>query len=304
MWIACHYPEAVQREIFEENPDARFMGVLAPTATADRADGGYVITGKWAYASCCLHAHWAILTAPLTQKDGSKELGIVLVPMSELSIEDTWYSVGVRGSGSNTAVAKDVFVPERRALLISALLAGNALGDPKKSVPFRQAFSAVAVIMVAAPVLGMAKAALEMTLEQIGAGGKRVAYSTYDDVRRVPGMQLQLAEAASLIGAGSALVQSWCDRIVAAAVSLQQMSFDDRARMRADVGLAVRHCRDGVDRLMSVQGSSAFAESNPVQRVWRDIATASRHGLLTPEVPLEIYGRALVADFPMLSPFV
>lgn len=123
VWIACHYPEAVQREIFEENPDARFMGVLAPTATADRADGGYVITGKWAYASCCLHAHWAILTAPLTQKDGSKELGIVLVPMSELSIEDTWYSVGVRGSGSNTAVAKDVFVPERRALLISALLA-------------------------------------------------------------------------------------------------------------------------------------------------------------------------------------
>jgi len=38
-----------------------------------------------------------------------------------------------------------------------------------------------------------------------------------------------------------------------------------------------RHCRDGVDRLMSVQGASAFAESNPIQRVWRDIATASRH---------------------------
>jgi len=304
VWIISYYPEAVQREIFDANPDTRFMGVLAPTATANRADGGYVVNGKWAYASGCLHAHWALLTAPLTQEDGSKELGIVLVPMGELSIEDTWYSVGVRGSGSNTVIAKDVFVPERRALPISALLAENALGDPKKSVPFRQAFSAVAVIMVAAPVLGMAKAALEMTRERIGAGGKRIAYSTYQDVRQAPGMQLQLAEAASLIEVGNTIVKSWCDHIVEAATSLQEISFEDRARMRADLGLAMRHCRDGVDRLMSVQGASAFAESNPIQRVWRDIATASRHGLLTPEVPLEIYGRALVGDFPMLSAFV
>jgi 3-hydroxy-9,10-secoandrosta-1,3,5(10)-triene-9,17-dione monooxygenase len=263
-----------------------------------------VVSGKWAYASCSLHAHWALLTAPLTQKDGSKELGLVLMPMSELSVEDTWYSVGVRGSGSNTVIAKDVFVPERRALPISTLLTENALGDTKKSVPFRQAFSAVAVIMTAAPVLGMAKAALEMTRERIGAGGKRVAYSTYGDVRQVPGMQLQLAEAASLVEAGNTLVTSWCDRIVEAATLRQEISFEDRARMRVDLGLAMRHSRDGVDRLMSVQGSSAFAESNPIQRVWRDIATATRHGLLTPEVPLEIYGRALVGDFPTLSAFV
>jgi 3-hydroxy-9,10-secoandrosta-1,3,5(10)-triene-9,17-dione monooxygenase len=303
-WIACHYPESVQREIFEANPDTRFIGVLAPTATANRSDDGYVINGKWGYASCSLHAHWALLTAQVTQQDGSKELGLVLIPMSELSIEDTWYSVGVRGSGSNTVIAENVFVPERRILLLSSLMSKNALGDPKKSVTYRQAFAPVAVLMTSAPVLGMAKAALEMTRERIGAGGKRIAYSTYADVRDAPGMLLQLAEASSLIEAGNTIVKSWGDRIVDAATSLQEMSFEDRARMRADIGLAARHCRDGVERLMSVQGASAFAESNPIQRVWRDIATATRHGLISPEVPLEIYGRALVGDVSTLSAFV
>ncbi|MFM0283811.1 acyl-CoA dehydrogenase family protein [Paraburkholderia sediminicola] len=303
-WIACHYPEDVQREIFEPNPDTRFIGVLAPTATASRVDGGYVINGKWGYASCSLHAHWALLTAQITQENGSKELGLVLMPMDKLSIEDTWYSVGVRGSGSNTVTAEEVFVPERRILLLSSLMAKNALGDPERSVPFRQAFAPVAVIMTSAPVLGMAKAALEMTRERIGAGGKRIAYSTYTDARQAPGMLLQLAEAASLIEAANTIVKNWCDRIVSAAFSLHEMSFEDRARMRSDLGLAARHCRDGVERLMSVQGASAFAESNPIQRVWRDIATATRHGLISPEVPLEIYGRALVGDFPLLSAFV
>src|SRR6476646_1550200 len=56
--------------------------------------------------------------------------------------------------------------------------------------------------------------------------------------------------------------------------------------------------------LLNVQGASAFAESNPIQRVWRDLEMASRHGLLAGEVPLEIYGRALVGNFEPLSPMV
>src|ERR1700683_3619623 len=71
-----------------------------------------------------------------------------------------------------------------------------------------------------------------------------------------------------------------------------------------DIGYAMKCCRDAVDLLLSVQGASAFAESNPIQRVWRDLEMASRHGLLSGEVPHEIYGRALVGNFDALSPFV
>lgn len=303
-WIAGYFPEEAQKEIFEGNPDTRFIGVLAPTATTRKVEGGLSVTGRWGYASGSLHAHWALLTAPIDQADGSKGLGLILVPMKELSIEDTWFSVGVRGSGSNTVIANDVFVPDRRVVPISAVMAHNGLGDPARTIAYRQAFAATAVIAVAAPVLGMANAALEMTRERMSTGGKRIAYSVYDDVRRSPAMQVQMAEAASLIAIGNTVVKGWCDRIVSSASALQELSFDERAGMRAELGLAMRNCRDGVDLLLSVQGASAFAESNPIQRVWRDIETATRHGLLSPEVPLEIYGRALFEDYPALSAFV
>ncbi|WP_313805170.1 acyl-CoA dehydrogenase family protein [Sphingobium sp.] len=303
-WIAGYFPEEAQREIFAQNPDTRFIGILAPTATTARVEGGYRVNGTWGYASGSLHAHWALLTVPLTLDDGRRDLGLIMVPMRELTVEDTWYSVGVRGSGSNTVTAKDVFVPDHRLIPLSKVMAFNALGDTERTLPYRQAFAATAVIAVAAPVLGMANAALDLTRERMAAGNKRIAYSTYGDTRQSPAMQLQLAEAASLIGTANASVKAWCDHIVNAAASLQQLSYDDRARMRAELGLAMDHCRKGVDLLMSVQGTSGFMEANPIQQVWRDIGTATRHGLLTPEVPLEIYGRALFDDYPNLSAFV
>lgn len=303
-WITGYFPEEAQREIFEGNPDARFIGVLAPTATSTKVEGGYVVNGRWGYASGSLHAHWGLLAVPLQQADGTQELGVVLLPMDEMSIEDTWYSVGVRGSGSNTVIAKDVFVPDRRVMPLSAVMKYNALGDPDRALVYRQAFAATAVIAVAAPVLGMARAALELTRERMNVGGKRIAYSSYNDTRQSPAMQLQLAEAASLIEIGDATVKAWCDRIVEAAAENRELPLEERVRMRAEMGIALRHCRDGVDLLMSVQGASGFMESNPVQRAWRDIETATRHGLLTPEVPLEIYGRTLFDDYPALSVFV
>jgi 3-hydroxy-9,10-secoandrosta-1,3,5(10)-triene-9,17-dione monooxygenase len=66
----------------------------------------------------------------------------------------------------------------------------------------------------------------------------------------------------------------------------------------------MRCCREAIGLLLNVQGASAFAESNPIQRVWRDLEMASRHGLISAQVPHEIYGRALVGNFEPLSGFV
>ena len=54
VWVACHFPEETQREIFGPNPDARFIGLLAPLSTATAVNGGYRVAGKWPFASGCL----------------------------------------------------------------------------------------------------------------------------------------------------------------------------------------------------------------------------------------------------------
>jgi 3-hydroxy-9,10-secoandrosta-1,3,5(10)-triene-9,17-dione monooxygenase len=302
-WIAALFPDEAQREVFAGNPDARFIGVLAMTTPARPVEGGYIVSGKWPYASNCLHAHWAILAVPLPTGDGAMAPGLVLMPMRDLKIEDTWHVVGMRGTGSNTVTANAVFVPAHRVLPVEALASGQSPRSNKEELIYRESFMPTAIIAVAPPVLGLAQAALDLTLERV-AGGKPIAYSFYDDLRKAPSMQLALAEAATLVETAMLHVRRWCDDISAAARAGEDLPFVKRAQMRMDVGYAMRCCREAVGLLLSVQGASAFAETNPIQRVWRDLEMASRHGLVSGEIPHEIYGRALLGNFEPLSPFV
>jgi 3-hydroxy-9,10-secoandrosta-1,3,5(10)-triene-9,17-dione monooxygenase len=135
-------------------------------------------------------------------------------------------------------------------------------------------------------------------------GIRAISYSFYDDLRKAPSMQLALAEASTLIDTAVLLMRRWSDEISDAARAGTDFDFTARAKLRMDIGYAMRCCRNAVDLLLSVQGASAFAETNPIQRIWRDLEMASRHGLLSGEVPHEIFGRALVGNVEMLSPFL
>ena len=79
-----------------------------------------------------------------------------------------------------------------------------------------------------------------------------------------------------------------------AAESGEYLGFVARARVRADVGAVARRCREAVDLLLNVHGAGSFAEFNPLQRVWRDLETCSRHAVVNPEISAELYGRALL----------
>ena len=57
--------------------------------------------------------------------------------------------------------------------------------------------------------------------------------------------------------------------------------------------------KDGIDKLMSVNGASSFADANALSRVWRDAEVAARHALVMPELGKEAYGQLLLgADGP------
>jgi 3-hydroxy-9,10-secoandrosta-1,3,5(10)-triene-9,17-dione monooxygenase len=247
------------------------------TARARAADGGYRLDGKWAYASNCLHAHWAVLSAPLPRGDAVAP-SILLVPMRDLAIEESWHVVAMRGTGSHTVIAKDIFVPAHRALPTEILAQGRSPRTNRDEFVYRESFAPTAIIAVAAPVLGMAQAALDLTLERINKSPKAIAYSFYDDLRKAPSMQHELAEAATLIEIAVLHVRRWCDDIAEAARAGEELPFTKRAQMRVDLGYVMARCREAVGLLLNVQGASAFAESNPIQRVWRDLEMASRHG--------------------------
>jgi alkylation response protein AidB-like acyl-CoA dehydrogenase len=75
----------------------------------------------------------------------------------------------------------------------------------------------------------------------------------------------------------------------------------EQVRLQADCGYAMSLVRRASERLMDIGGASAFAQSNPLQRAWRDIALGSRHAFLNSSQSLEMYGRSLAGE-PLQNP--
>ncbi|WP_067432791.1 acyl-CoA dehydrogenase family protein [Nocardioides jensenii] len=293
-WIAGLFPERAQQEVWGEDPAARVCGVIAPTSTSRRVEGGLVVTGKWGFASGCLHSQWAGLGVHIVNEDGEAvDQGMALIPMSDLSVEDTWYVAGMRGTGSNTLVADEVFVPDHRILSVTRGIGGDYATEHTDEALYRSAMVPVLALVLVAPQLGLAKQALELVQASL-AKGRGISYTFYDKSSLAPTTQLQVAKAAQLIDTAELhMLRAGAD-IDRAAASGEYLDFTTRARVRADVSTIATHCREAVDLLLNVHGAGSFAEANPMQRVWRDLETGSRHAVVNPEIGFELYGRALL----------
>lgn len=292
-WLVGLASVEAQREVWSAGPDVRVAGVLAPTATARRVAGGLSISGQWSWASGCLHAHWCLVGVPIVDEAGQAfDHGLALVPARELMIVDTWFVAGMRATGSHTLVAEDVFVPEHRLLSLAQLLFGARPSPASDEALQRAPLVPVAALVLVGPLLGLAAAALELVIAEVSAP----APASLPGMTRAssPSVQLALAEAATLVDTAHLHAYRAAADIDDAARSGRTLDLRDRARIRMDAGHAARCAREAVRGLCSARGASCFAESSPLQRMWRDVEVASRHPLISAELASEVYGRLLL----------
>jgi len=111
-WWASLLPDRGQEEIFVNPADSRVCNVASPASIGRPVDGGVRISGKFPFASGCWHSSWGSLTGQI-EDDTHNVVDRVtaFAPISEFEIEDTWFVAGMCATGSNTLVAKDVFIP-------------------------------------------------------------------------------------------------------------------------------------------------------------------------------------------------
>jgi len=107
-------------------------------------------------------------------------------------------------------------------------------------------------------------------------------------------VQLAVAEAASLVDAAHLFAYRAAADIDQAAVDRVYPDYAARARIRMDTGAAIENAREAIRVLVSAHGASSFAETSPMQRIWRDSEVASRHAVVSPAISSEVYGRALL----------
>lgn len=293
-WMVGLYPEQAQRDVWGANPDARACGVLAPTAATRAVDGGQVVTGAWGFASGSAHSQWAMLGIPVVDANGDQvDQGLALIPMGDLTCKDTWFVAGLRGTASNTLVADEVFVPDHRILSVGQALAGVYATEHDDESLYRSAFVPVLALILVGPQIGMARAALDVVTEML-AKHKPISYTFYNDSAAAPTTQLNLAEAAELIDTAHLHAMRAAGDIDEWAAAPHHMDRLTRTRVRMDTGYIARRCREAIDLLVSIGGASSFAEKNPLQRIWRDQETGSRHAVVNSSIAAEIYGRELL----------
>ena len=292
-WFAGLASAQAQDDIWGSNPEARIAGVFAAVGRTKRVRGGFVVSGKWPWASGCLHADWAMVGVPIVDIAGVEiDQGLAFLPMSEVTVEDTWFVTGMKGTGSNTIVAEDVFVPEHRIMSVSRLLAGDPPTPYKNEILYRCAFMPVAAIALAGPQLGLCTRALDFVIEK--APKRAVSYTFYKTQAEAPSFQLAVAKAAMLVDTAHLHAYRTADEIYAAAGEGRFPSYPERAKFRFDAGYIGQVAREAIGILISAHGASSFSESSPMQRLWRDSETAGRHAVISPEIGAEVFGRALL----------
>src|SRR5262245_10964411 len=220
------------------------------------------------------------------------KFGLSLMPMSELRIEDTWFMAGMKGTGSNTIVADDAFVPEHRCLPYPQAFAGTYRTEFSHEVVYRVALVPVTVLILAPSQLGVARAALEHAMTKSKTRG--ITHTTFAAQAESVGFQMQVAEAAMKIDTAALHVGRAADDLDQCAGDGRLMDLAQRARVRIDTALAAKYCREAVEILVQAHGTSSLADSNRMQRLWRDVHTASHHAITEWQVNLEVYGKALL----------
>jgi len=288
-WVASLTSDRLQEELFGAGIP-RFCSSFAVAGAARRVPDGYIVDGNWPYNSGSRQSHWGQYLVNLQREDGTIGPGnFVYIPMSEVKIVDSWFTVGMQGTSSDSALVQSLFVPEHRFVAAERSFGYREPG--KRHVGAASDFWLVFPLIRAAGLgllVGTVEAALELALE--GAQRKPVPNTTYTKQMNSPVIQRNLGEAAAKIDAASSIAGALCEEQDQAALAGRQLTLPERARQKAACALVIELLATALDKIMFVGGSSAFAQANDLQRFWRDFNMAARHAIYLPDFGYEVYG--------------
>lgn len=275
-YIIGRFPEECQREVYEGDADNLVAGSLAPAGVMEPVEGGWRLTGRWLFGSGCDHSPWFIVGSRLTNPKPDEYINYhVMVPRVDVVIDDTWHTLGMRGSGSKDLVVTNAFVPSHRAMPTHPTFLG--LSPHAKAPTYRLSVYSGLPAMLSGSVLGMAEAGLKAFVD---ATSVRLTPHGVAKAKN-PVMQKRVAESAAEIAAARRLLEDMCDRFdKLMAIDQAPMSAGDRIQMRWDSAYIVELCRRAIERLYAVSGAHGLYEGNPIYRAYRDIMTACHHAVI------------------------
>lgn len=276
--MSCFLDPAWAKEIFAD-PNVVAGGAFAPSGKGVRVDGGCRVTGRWMWGSGTSHSQW--ITGGTMVDDGTFQL--MFAPRSDVEILDTWYTSGLRATGSNDFQMTDVFVPDGRSVIPFA-----TRPQVDAAIARFPNFTLLAA-GVAATLLGIARRAIDELVDL--AQGKVPMYSSRT-LAQSPHAQVDVARAEAALGAARAYLLDELASAWDVARAGDHVPVERRARIRLAATHTAKASASAVDLAYNAGGGSSVFTGNPLQRCFRDVHTGTQH-LQVSERPYETIGRVL-----------
>jgi alkylation response protein AidB-like acyl-CoA dehydrogenase len=190
----------------------------------------------------------------------------------DVEFRDTWFTLGLRATGSTNFVAKDLAIPKECAYVLGPW--------EQKDGPFAGPLYRLGLIIDAVRIakvgVGIAQGAVDDFVEL--ATSKTPAYTAALTADRAT-VQERVARAQALVQAGRHTIRT--------SVTEGWASVQDGSRITGErclpMGLAASFALDAatqaVDLLYQSGGTTAFRDESPLQRRFRDIQTLRQNAI-------------------------
>jgi len=270
-WFAGFIDKGIGKSIFNGD-DTCLAGSGAATGEAVYTPGGYLINGQWNYASGAHHAtHFTANCIikngdeVITNEDGTPFILPFIVDRKDVELLSTWKYMGMVATGSHSFKIENLRVNKERSFKIDPGFATT------KQRLYQYPFLQLAEATLAANIAGMAIHFIdlaEIIIEQ------RIALHKYTLLQK----NLLLDKLNSIKADLDTLRNAFYDAVDASWQKDDEGSLQQVSKLSRQLA---RQARIYADDLYPYCGLQAASPDTEINRVWRDLHTASQHSLLT-----------------------
>jgi 3-hydroxy-9,10-secoandrosta-1,3,5(10)-triene-9,17-dione monooxygenase len=274
-WFMALLEDRAADEVWGSDNSVLICSSLMPAGKATAVPGGYRLRGRWRYASCSEHCHWALLGAMVDTDTGAPSEGrIFLLPRAQYESMDTWQVCGLQATGSWDIVVDDVLVPAHRSqsMLDNFLLKGPGQAINSSSLyrlPFGQIFVRGISTAALGALQGMLNALLDYGQTRVTRAGGRAAEN--------PFVQLVCAETAAAIDEMKGTLHRNFRNLHAYAIRAETPPLAERLQYKFQSTEVTERCTQLAARIFKATGAAGLSEQLPFGGILADLMAGRQH---------------------------
>ncbi|RTE64828.1 flavin-dependent monooxygenase [Amphritea opalescens] len=255
-------------KVWAETPNVVFAGGIFPPQPAKRVEGGFLVNGRWQFASGCMGS--SICGVGITPDDGESLPRMAVIPRDQVTIEPTWNVVGMVGTGSHDLVVEDVIVPEEWTFTRG--------GKPTLDSPFFKYPSlSFAAQVLAVTTLGLAREAIDV-VRGMAAGRKSVTGAPNLGEREY--VQIEIAKAEAKVRSSKAFFYESTNDVWATIMAGDEPTPDQVSMLRLSATNLTHECAEAIRIAYQVSGMTGAYNDHPLSRIMRDSMMCTQHAFM------------------------